>query len=79
MSEILSDIDNILENCGLIGIDETTIKQALYIKDYYRYSYYDSLIITSSLESGCSIVYSEDLQHGQIIENSLRIVNPFIA
>jgi predicted nucleic acid-binding protein len=32
-------------------------------------SYYDSLIITSSLESGCSIVYSEDLQHGQIIEN----------
>ncbi len=27
---------------------------------------------------GCDILYSEDMQNGQIVENTLKIVNPFI-
>jgi len=77
VSEILLDVNNILDNSELIRIGEATVKQALFIKDRYKYSYYDSLILSSALESGCSIVYAEDMQHGQVIENSLRIVNPF--
>jgi predicted nucleic acid-binding protein len=76
--EILLDVDNILDICELVKIDEATIKQALSIKNSYGYSYYDSLILSSALESNCSILYSEDLQHGQVIENSLKIVNPFV-
>jgi predicted nucleic acid-binding protein len=78
VSDVLLDVDNILDNCELIKIDETTIKQALFIKDSYGYSYYDSLIIASALECNCSVLYSEDMQHGQIIENVLEIVNPFV-
>jgi len=29
-------------------------------------------------EANCEILYSEDLQHNQLIEKKLRIVNPFI-
>lgn len=46
------------------------------IKDRWRFSWYDSLIITAALECGCQTLYSEDLQHKQRIEN-LTIINPF--
>ncbi len=41
------------------------------------YSYFDSLIIASSFEYNCPILYTEDMQHNQIIENRLRLINPF--
>ena len=44
----------------------------------YNYSFYDSLIIAAAIESGCSILYSEDMQHNQLIEEKLKIVNPFL-
>jgi predicted nucleic acid-binding protein len=54
-----------------------TIEKACKIADKYNYSFYDSLIITAALACNCSILYSEDMQNGQIIENCLTIVNPF--
>jgi predicted nucleic acid-binding protein len=41
------------------------------------FSIYDSLIVAAALRAGCSILYSEDLHHGQTIEQ-LTIRNPFI-
>jgi predicted nucleic acid-binding protein len=32
---------------------------------------------TLALESNCSVLYTEDLQHGQVIEKKLKIINPF--
>lgn len=42
-----------------------------------RYSFYDSLIISAALKSSCSVLLTEDMQHGQNIQN-LRIENPFL-
>ena len=40
--------------------------------------FFDSnIIITSALENDCSILYTEDLQHEQVIEGKLKIINPF--
>ena len=47
------------------------------LKEIVQYSYYDSLIITLALTCNCSILYSEDLQDGQVIEKKLKIINPF--
>jgi predicted nucleic acid-binding protein len=52
-------------------------RQALDISGRWKYTFYDSLIIASALQAGCSVLYSEDLQHGQKIGN-LRILNPFV-
>jgi predicted nucleic acid-binding protein len=49
----------------------------LSLKTRYQYSYWDSLILASALESRCQIVYSEDMQDGQQIEHTLTIQNPF--
>lgn len=55
----------------------TTIAQATRIAHHYRFSWFDSLIIAAALECGCETLYSEDMHHGQLIEDTLRIVNPF--
>ncbi|APB35038.1 Putative nucleic-acid-binding protein, contains pilt domain [Gloeomargarita lithophora Alchichica-D10] len=44
----------------------------------YGYSYWDSLIIATALQSNCNILYSEDMQHDQLIEGKLRIINPLL-
>jgi predicted nucleic acid-binding protein len=51
-------------------------RRALDVQARYRYGFYDSLIITSALDAGCSRLYSEDLQDEQRIEG-LTIENPF--
>jgi len=61
------------ENMNVCSIAPETVRKCLFL----MYSYWDSLILASSLESGCVIVYSEDMQHGQWIEGSLQIRNPF--
>ncbi len=58
-------------------IKEGTIKKALQIKKDLNYSYWDSLVIASALENNCSILYTEDMQNGQTIDNSITIINPF--
>ncbi len=57
-------------------ITEETVNRAIKLSIKYEYSYYDSLIIASALESNCKTLYSEDLHHTQIIDKSLTIINP---
>ncbi|RKY68377.1 MAG: hypothetical protein DRQ24_11790 [Candidatus Latescibacterota bacterium] len=61
----------------IILVNLYTIDIALTVKERYNFSYWDSLIIASALENGCRILYTEDMQHGQVIEKTLTIKNPF--
>jgi len=45
----------------------------------YNFSYYDSMIVSAALQSECEVIYSEDMQHNQIIEKRLQIINPFTS
>jgi predicted nucleic acid-binding protein len=56
-----------------------TVKRCWDMRLTYRYNYWDCLILASALENDCGILYTEDLQHGQIIDKSLKIVNPFVS
>jgi predicted nucleic acid-binding protein len=71
-------IDEVCLNCEVSEIGVGTIKVALKIVERYVYSYYDSLIISSSLDNECKFLISEDMQNGQIINNSLVIRNIFV-
>lgn len=50
---------------------------ALDVAERHGFSHCDSLIIAAALEAGCARLYSEDLQHGQLIDQRLTIINPF--
>lgn len=49
------------------------------IAERYGLAVYDSFIAAAALESGCDTLWSEDMQHGLIIDDKLRITNPFAA
>ena len=59
-------------------IDAEMIIKSITTMRRYRLSFWDSLIIQAALHGGATILYPEDLQHGQIIE-TLSIENPFQA
>ncbi len=54
----------------------TTFSKAWEIEDRFGFSWWDSLIVASAVESRCAILLSEDLQDGQEI-GGLQIRNPF--
>jgi predicted nucleic acid-binding protein len=71
---------NILEyllNWDLIINDEYITIKAINLQEKYRFSFWDSLIVQSAIQSQAYTLFSEDLSDGQIIEN-VKIVNPFV-
>jgi len=44
----------------------------------YGFKIYDGLILAAALEAGSPVLYTEDMQHGQVIEG-MRIENPFLG
>ncbi len=63
--------------CTIRPLDIETHDLGFRIVARYRFSVYDSMIVAAALKARCSILYSEDLQHGQRIDH-LSIRNPFI-
>jgi len=76
-NEIKSCLNEIVEQVKVMPLELETIKRCIFIKEKYSYSWWDSLVLASALENDCTVLYSEDLQCNQIIENQLKIVNPF--
>ena len=62
---------------SVMKLDMETFNTGLMISRQYGYQHYDSMIIAAALEAGCERLYSEDMQHRQIINKRLQIVNPF--
>ncbi len=71
-------IDNFINFFEIRDLNFPLTIKAINIFIRYHYSFWDSLIIASALEAGCSILYTEDMQHNQIIDGTLKIVNPFL-
>lgn len=75
---ITQAVAEVRDACTVIPVMPDTIAQALALAQKYRYSYYDSLILAAALSAGCDILATEDMQHGQVIEDALTIRNPFV-
>lgn len=61
----------------IINFDLQTQLRGIEIKEKYKLQFYDSMILATALENGCNILFSEDMQHNQVIEDRLTIINPF--
>ena len=76
------DIENVVLELDtfipIVNFELATQIKALRLKEKYKFQYYDALIIATALENNCDILFSEDMQHQQVIENVLTIINPFI-
>jgi predicted nucleic acid-binding protein len=54
------------------------LRTAFDIRRRLNFSYWDSAIVAVAMLTDCDILYTEDLQHGQII-NGIKVVNPFVG
>jgi predicted nucleic acid-binding protein len=43
----------------------------------YQVSSWDAIILATALHYGCTILYSEDMHDGLVVEDKLKIINPF--
>ena len=77
VAEVRDALDPIMAVCKVLPITVETHKRGLQIAERYRFSLYDALIIAAALDAGCSTLYTEDLQDGQVIDDALTIRNPF--
>jgi predicted nucleic acid-binding protein len=77
----LADIREILQTVrNICRTEQLTVEdhdKAGEVMDRYKFSFYDAVIVASALRAGCGILYSEDLQHRQVIERQLTVINPF--
>lgn len=60
----------------LVLISRDDILAAIDLHRLHGISFWDALIVGAALRSGCSVLYSEDLQHSQRI-SGLEIRDPF--
>ncbi len=72
--EVLTDIRAI---CSVKTAGIETHELGLSIAERYKFSVYDSMLLAAAVKAGCTTFYTEDLQHGQVIDG-LTIRNPFI-
>jgi len=61
-----------------LPITTDLLRSAIDVQRRFRLSYWDAAIIAAEKQLGCSVVYSEDLNHGQEYDG-IRVVNPFLA
>ena len=76
-AEIRDALRTVRAICQTQAVTIDTHELGLDIAERFGFSLYDSMIVSAALLSGCTILYSEDMQNGQIIEGQLTITNPF--
>ncbi len=57
---------------------KATIREAIRLARRYKLSHWDSLIVAAALLAGCEKLYSQDMQHGQVFDEQLKVINPFL-
>jgi predicted nucleic acid-binding protein len=77
LNEVREILDTIRAVCTVEPLTVETHDRGLAVFERYKFSLYDSMLVAAALISGAKILYSEDLQHGQVIDNQLRVTNPF--
>lgn len=76
--EISELVEAFYSKYQVISLSRDILVQASMLRQRYSLSFWDSLIVSSALASGVTHLYSEDMQHNLLVEQRLRIVNPFI-
>jgi predicted nucleic acid-binding protein len=78
LAEVKQQLSAVIKATHLLDVHITQSYTAWELAERYGYSHFDCLIIATALAAQCTTLYSEDMQHGQIINGRLTITNPFM-
>ena len=75
--QISNLIISFFESYPVIEVDSEIMLSASQLRAKYNFSYWDSLIVACGLAANAEILYSEDMQNGLVVEEKIKIINPF--
>ncbi|QLA19194.1 PIN domain-containing protein [Desulfolutivibrio sulfoxidireducens] len=77
LADIVSGMRTYFE---IVGVDGQAVQRALRLCADHGLPYWDALVAASAsaMEAGCGELLTEDFQNGRVIDDRLRIVNPFV-
>ena len=78
-SDCQAFIDAAMQPLMRVASSTELVHTAMNLQDELNYSFYDCLMLAAALEAGADTLYTEDLQHWQLVHGTLRIVNPFLG
>lgn len=76
IEESLDIITRLASSTRALGYDVHDLGRV--IAQRYKLGFYDSLMASAAILDGCQTLYSEDMQHGLVIDDTLTITNPFL-
>jgi predicted nucleic acid-binding protein len=62
---------------GLVVIDLADVLAAIDLHRLHQIAFWDALVVRAAQRANCSVLYTEDMQHGRRIDG-LSIRNPFL-
>ena len=74
--EVIEQYLEVFSEMPVISPDVKTVRRGLDIKGRYGIQFYDAMMISAAERAGAEVIYSEDLNDGQMY-GSVRAVNPF--
>lgn len=63
--------------CPVENLTVQTHQVGCALAEKYQLSVYDAMIVAAALIAGCTTLWSEDMHDGLLVEDQLRIFNPF--
>lgn len=73
---MLAGFEQLAFGLKTVPFSERLFQRAISLWERHSLAWYDSLILAAAIEARCSVLYSEDLQHGLEVDGT-RVVNPF--
>ncbi len=72
-AQIIIDLSAWVVHCP--GVED--ILDAIRLQERYQTSFWDAMILASAVQLGCEVLWSEDLNPGQVYEQT-RVSSPFL-
>ena len=70
-------LESIKSLCSVEGLTVQTHQVGRALAEKYQLSVYDAMIVSAALIAGSTTLWTEDMHDGLLVEDRLRIVNPF--
>ena len=77
ITEVREVLTGVRSACSIVPLTEEVHDKGLDLVERHAMPVYDAMIVAAALVAGCKTLLSEDMQHGQLFERSLRVSNPF--
>ena len=75
--EVHARVAELARRCDVIPVTTAIVLDAFHVRERYRLGLFDSQIVAAALAARAGTLYSGDLHHGLLIDDALRVVNPF--